>query len=66
MQGADLCRSDWEPLLQTKQGQVWYRPIGLLGEDDFGLEQDEFTRTPTQRAELSLQIPRGIIAMHAH
>jgi len=66
VQGVDLCRSDWEPLLQTPQGQAWYRPIGLLGEDDFGPEQDELTRTPTQRAELSLQIPRGVIAMHAH
>ncbi|NBU89129.1 MAG: YecA family protein [Betaproteobacteria bacterium] len=66
VQGVDLCRSEWDPLLQTPQGQAWYRPIGLLGEDDFGPEQDNLTRTPSQRAELSLQIPQAVIGMHAH
>ena len=33
VQGVDLCRADWQSLLETAQGQAWYRPIGLLGED---------------------------------
>jgi uncharacterized protein len=57
VQGVDLCRADWQSLLETAQGQAWYRPIGLLGEDDFGSEQGELTRMPAQRAELSLRIP---------
>ncbi len=66
VQGVDLCRADWQPLLETAQGQAWYRPIGLLGEDDFGPEQDELTRMPAQRAELSLRIPEAVLAMRAH
>ena len=66
VQGVDLCRADWQPLLDTEQGRAWYRPIGLLGEDDFGPEQGDLTRTPAQRAELALQIPEAVLAMHAH
>jgi hypothetical protein len=66
VQGVDLCRADWQPLLETDQGRAWYRPIGLLGEDDFGPEQDALTRTPAQRAELALQIPAAVLGMHAH
>ncbi len=66
VQGMDLCRADWQPLLETEQGQAWYRPIGLLGEEDFCPEQDELTDTPSQRSELSLQIPAAVLGMHAH
>lgn len=66
VQGVDLCRADWRSLLETEQGQAWYRPIGLLGETDFGAEQDALTRTPEQRAELALQIPEAVLALHAH
>ena len=66
VQGVDLCRADWQSLLETAQGQAWYRPIGLLGEDDFGPEQDELTRMPAQRAELSLRIPEAVLGMHGH
>ena len=66
VQGVDLCRADWQPLLETDQGRAWYRPIGLLGEDDFGPKQDALTRTPAQRAELALQIPAAVLGMHAH
>ena len=66
VQGMDLCSADWQPLLETEQGQAWYRPIGLLGEEDFCPEQDELTDTPAQRTELSLQIPDAVLAMHAY
>ncbi|MFM8796844.1 MAG: SEC-C metal-binding domain-containing protein, partial [Betaproteobacteria bacterium] len=29
-------------------------------------EQDDLTRTPAHRAELALQIPEAVLAMHAH
>ncbi len=35
-EGVKLCQQDWQPLLNSDQGKEWYRPIGLLGEDDFG------------------------------
>ena len=66
VQGIDLCRADWQSLLDTEQGRAWYRPIGLLGEDDFGPEQEALTRTPAQRAELARQIPEAVMGMHAH
>ena len=65
-QGMKLCWKDWEPLLATPQGQAWYRPIGLLGEDDFSPEQDGLTKTPDQRGKLALQIPEAVIAMYEY
>ncbi|GHD03349.1 hypothetical protein GCM10007320_63300 [Pseudorhodoferax aquiterrae] len=66
VEGMRLCWNDWQPLLQTAQGQAWFRPIGLLGEDDFGPDQDALTRTPAMRAALALQIPQAVLDMHAH
>lgn len=66
VRGVELCRADWQPLLDADQGRALHRRIGLLGEDDFGPEQDALTRTPAQRAELALQIPEAVLGMHAH
>ena len=66
VEGMRLCWDDWQPLLSTPQGQAWFRPIALLGEDDFSVDQDELTKTPTMRAELALQIPQAVLDMHAH
>lgn len=63
--GMRLCWKDWQPLLSTPQGQAWFRPIALLGEDDYGADQDELTRTPAMRAALAHQIPQSVLAMHA-
>jgi len=64
--GVKMCRSDWLPMLATSEGRSWYRPIGLLGEDDFGSDQDELTKTPAKRQKLALQIPEALMAMHAY
>lgn len=64
--GMRLCWKDWQPLLSTPQGQAWFRPIALLGEDAYSLEQDELTRTPAMRSELAQQIPPAVLDMHAH
>lgn len=66
VQGMRLCWGDWQPLLSTPQGQAWFRPIALLGEDDFSVDQDELTKTPAMRAELALEIPQAVLDMHAH
>ena len=65
-EGVKLCQHEWTPLLETSQGQAWYRPIGLLGEDDFLPEQDALTRTPAMRSKLALQIPEAVVAMYEH
>ena len=62
-EGKKLCLNDCEPLLKTPQGQDWYRPIGLLGEDEFSSEQDKLTKTSAQRGKLALQVPEAIVAM---
>lgn len=64
--GVKLCQHAWAPLMETPQGQAWYRPIGLLGEYDFLPEQDALTRTPAMRSELALQIPEAVVAMYEH
>ena len=66
VEGMRLCWNDWLPLLSTPQGQAWFRPIGLLGEDAFCVDQDELIRTPAMRAELGLQIPQAVLDMHGH
>ncbi len=64
--GVKLCQSEWTTLLETPQGQAWYRPIALLGEDDFVAEQDALTKTPAMRGKLALQIPEAVVAMYEH
>jgi len=66
VQGMKLCWNDWAPLLATPDGQAWFRPIALLGEDDFGPDQDELTKTPTRRGKLALQIPQAVLDIHAY
>jgi uncharacterized protein len=61
-----LCWNDWKPLLDSPQGQAWYRPIGLLGEDDYSADQDQLTKTPIMRSKLALQIPQAVMAMYEH
>ncbi len=65
-EGVKLCNPEWQTLLQTPQGQAWYRPIGLLGEDDFGADQDALTKTPAMRSKLALKIPATVIAIYEH
>jgi uncharacterized protein len=66
VEGLRLCWNDWQPLLSTPEGQAWFRPIALLGEDDDSADQDELTKTPALRAKLALEIPRAVLGMHAH
>ena len=65
-EGVKLCKREWLALLETPQGQAWYRPIGLLGDDEFGPNQDTLTKTPSMRSKLALQIPEAVIAIYEH
>lgn len=64
--GMNLCEDDWAPLLATEQGSAWLRPIRLLGEDDFGAEQQALTSSPAERERLSLEIPDAVLAMYQY
>lgn len=64
-EGVALNRSAWKPLFDSSQGQQWYRPIGLLGEEDYFADQDELTRMPQQREQLAQQIEDSLVNIHA-
>lgn len=64
-EGVALNRAAWKPLFDTAQGQQWYRPIGLLGEEAFAADQDELTKTPEQREQLAQQIEDSLANIHA-
>lgn len=65
VQGVQLSRAAVQPLLDHPDGQRWYRPIGMLGEDDSSTDQDALTRTPEQRAALAAQIEDNLLHIHA-
>jgi uncharacterized protein len=64
-QGVELSRPAWQALLDDAEGRLLYRPIGLLGADDFSADQDELTRTPEQRAALAAEIEESLAHIHA-
>jgi len=65
-EGVNLSCAAWRPLLRDTQGAHWYRPIGLLGEDDFSPDQDTLTRTPEQRQALAQEIVDSLKKIHAY
>lgn len=64
-EGVALKRDAWQPLFDSPEGRQWYRPIGLLGENDFSSGQDALTTTPAQREELAKQIEGSLMNIHA-
>jgi uncharacterized protein len=64
-EGVALSSAAWQPLLQDPAGQRWYRPIGLLGAEDFSSDQDTLTRTPQQRHALAADIAESLVRIHA-
>jgi uncharacterized protein len=65
-EGVKLSLSAWQPLLRSPQGQQWYHPIEVLGDEDAPPEWDELTATPEQRAALAAQFEHSVLQMHAH
>lgn len=64
-QGIKLTPAAWQPLLNDARGSGWFRPIGLLGQENFSPDQDELTRTPEQRHALAKQIEESVRQIHA-
>jgi len=64
-EGVQLNRAAWKPLFDSPQGQQWYRPIGLLGEDEFSADQNKLTKTPEQREKLAQQIEASLVNIRA-
>jgi uncharacterized protein len=64
-EGVKLSKAAWQTLFDRPDGARWYRPIALLGADDFSADQDALTRTPAQRAALAEEIEESVAQMHA-
>jgi uncharacterized protein len=64
-EGVALQRDAWQSLFDSPEGRQWYRPIGLLGEDNFSADQDALTTTPAQREQLAMQIEDSLVNIHA-
>ncbi len=64
-EGVKLNPVAWQPLMNDPQSARWYRPIGLLGADDFSPDQDALTLTPEQREALAREIEEGLLHIHA-
>jgi len=65
-EGVKLNPKAWQALFNDPEGMRGYRPIGLLGADDFSDDQDELTRTPMQREALSKEIIESLKHIHAY
>ena len=64
-EGVKLSTPAWQALLDDPEGERWYRPIGLLGEDDYSADQDDLTTTPAQRHALAVEIGNNLPYIHA-
>ena len=64
-EGVALQRDAWQPLFDSPEGRQSYRPIGLLGENNFSADQDALTTTPAQREQLAMQIEDSLMRIHA-
>ena len=66
MQGLERSRPDWQSLFDEPQGRAWLRPLYLLGANDVSPEEEELTRLPAQREEISKQIPASVAAIYRY
>ena len=60
MAGINLNRKNWQEFFAAPNCADVLRPIRLLGADDVTDEEEELTRTPAQREDLSNQIPASV------
>lgn len=60
MAGINLNRKDWQALFDDPNSSGVLRPIHLLGADDVTEAEEELSKTPAQREELSKQIPSSV------
>jgi uncharacterized protein len=64
MCGIDLCREDWQPLIDDPSAKEALHPIYLLGADELTAAEEELTLRPAQREELTGQIAGSVSAMY--
>lgn len=60
MTGIALQRPNWKAFFDEPDSEEVLRPIYLLGAEEVTSEEEELTKTPAQREELSEQIPASV------
>jgi len=60
MEGVNLGRQDWQPLIDDDRGFEAIFPILVMGLDELPAEMESLVQTLEQRAELAEVIPEGI------
>lgn len=60
MTGIELQRQNWKALFDEPNSAAVLRPIYLLGAEEVTAEEEALTETPSQREELSNQIPASV------
>ena len=66
IEGVKLSLSAWQPLLSSPQGQEWYRPLQLLGDDDVTMANLDRISTKAQIEALNQEVVNSVLQMHAH
>jgi uncharacterized protein len=62
--GVMINREAWQALFDHPQGREWYRPIGLLGEENYSDDQSELTATLELCEDLTLQVEDSVLKIH--
>jgi uncharacterized protein len=66
MEGVKLSQAAWQPLLSSPEGQRWYWPVQLMGDDDLLDTHIEQVATKAQVLALNQAIVDSVLRMHAH
>lgn len=66
LEGVKLSHAAWQPLLRTREGQRWWKPLQLLGDDDVSTDQLELLATKAQILALNRAVVDSVLAMHAY
>ena len=66
IEGIKLRSAAWQPLLSSPQGQKWYRPLQLLGDDDVMMANLERLATKDQIQLLNDEVVDSVMHMHAY
>ncbi len=66
VQGVKLNLAAWQPLLNSPQGQAWYRPLQLMGDDDVTMANLHLLATKEQVESLNQQVLESVVWIHAY
>jgi uncharacterized protein len=66
LEGVKLSQSAWQPLLDSPDGQHWFEPLRLMGDDDFLTTHLEQVTTKAQVLALNQDVVNSVLFIHAY